>query len=61
MLDSNMKKPLTSKAKEYLASRRVLDAPFLKEPLYSIVSKDGKEEYKKTKETSIQGATSGRD
>ena len=45
VLDSNMKKPLTTKAKEYLASRRVLDAPFLKEPLYSIVSKDGKEEY----------------
>ena len=45
ILDPSMKKPLTSRAKEYLASRRVLDAPFLKEPLYSIVSKDGKEEY----------------
>lgn len=44
-LDASMKKPLTSKAKEYLDSRKVLDAPFLKEPLYSVISKDGKEEY----------------
>ena len=44
-LDASMKKPLTEKAKEYLRSRRVLDAPFLKEPLYSAVSKDGLEEY----------------
>ena len=43
--DQSMKKPLTDKAKEYLNSRKVLDAPFLKEPLYSIVSKDGSEEY----------------
>lgn len=45
ILDPSMKKPLTDKAKEYLNNRRVLDAPFLKEPLYSIVSHNGKEEY----------------
>ena len=37
-IDSSMKKPLTDKAKAYLDSRRVLQAPFLKEPLYSIYS-----------------------
>ena len=45
ILDPSMKKPLTDKAIEYLKNRHVLDAPFLKEPLYSIVSKNGKEEY----------------
>lgn len=45
ILDPAMKKPLTEQAKAYLAKRRVFDAPFFKEPLYSLLSKDQKEEY----------------
>ena len=45
ILDPSMKKPLTPKAIEYLSNRKVLDAPFLKDPLYSIVSNNKKEEY----------------
>lgn len=37
------KKPLSEKATEYLKNRLVLDAPFLKEPLYSYFSKNGGE------------------
>ena len=39
------KKPLTKKAEEYLRNRKVLDAPFLKEKLFSTYSDDMKEEY----------------
>lgn len=45
ILDPNMKKPLTVKAEEYLKNRHIFGAPFFKEPLYSIVSKDSREEY----------------
>lgn len=45
ILDSSMKKPLTQKAISYLENRKIFDAPFFKEPLYSVVSHDGKEEY----------------
>ena len=41
----SIKKPLTERAKAYLNSRKVLQAPFLREPLHSVVSNDGKEEY----------------
>lgn len=44
-LDPNLKKPLTENAKEYLKRRHVLDAPFFKEPLFSLHSTDGKKEY----------------
>lgn len=40
IIDVDKKKPLTEKAKAYLESRRVLDAPFLKEALYSTYSLD---------------------
>lgn len=44
-LDPSWKKPLTDRAKEYLKSRKVLDAPFLKEKLFSTYKDDKKEEY----------------
>lgn len=44
-LDPEWKKPLSPKAKEYLENRLVLDAPFLREPLYSTYTKDGEKEY----------------
>lgn len=44
-IDLSMKKPLTDKAKAYLSKRMIFDAPFLKEPLYSVISKNGIEEY----------------
>lgn len=44
-LDPSIKKPLTSKALEYLRKRKVLDAPFLKEKLFSMTSNDCKEEF----------------
>ncbi len=44
-IDLPTKMPLSDKAREYLNRRKVLDAPFLKEDLYSIMSKDGTEEY----------------
>ena len=34
-LDPEWKKPLSEKARQYLEQRLVLDAPFLKEPIYS--------------------------
>lgn len=37
------KKPLSAKAKEYLANRKVIEAPFLKEDLYSCYTKRGEE------------------
>lgn len=46
LLDPNLKKPLTDKAKEYLAKRKVLEAPFLKEKLFSTYSEnDRSKEY----------------
>ena len=44
-LDPDLKKPLSERATEYLKSRMVLDAPFLKEKLFSTYSKDSKNEY----------------
>lgn len=44
-ISSSMKNPLTERAIAYLASRKVLEAPFLKDPLYSIVSKNSSKEY----------------
>ena len=43
VLKPEWKKPLTDIAERYLKQRYVLDAPFLKEPLYSYVSKKGAE------------------
>lgn len=45
ILKPSIKKPLTDKAKAYLKGRMVLDAPFLKEDMYSIVSESRNEEY----------------
>lgn len=45
ILDPSMKKPLTERAKAYLKSRKVLEAPFLREPLYSVTSNNNAEEY----------------
>jgi hypothetical protein len=45
IINQKMKSPLSSRAKEYLKSRLVLDAPFLKEPLYSSYAKEQTEEY----------------
>ena len=45
LLDPSLKKPLSEKAKAYLEKRKVLQAPFLKETLFSTYSKDKKEEY----------------
>lgn len=44
-LDPNLKKPLSEDARKYLERRMVLKAPFLKEPLFSLYSTDGKKEY----------------
>lgn len=44
ILNPEWKKPLTQKALDYLNKRKVLDAPFLKEKLYSVFDKD-KNEY----------------
>lgn len=44
-LDPSLKKPLSDNAREYLEKRLVLEAPFLKESLFSLYSKDGKKEY----------------
>lgn len=43
-IDPSMKHPLTSRATAYLKSRLVLDAPFLKEPLFSALPKDKPDE-----------------
>lgn len=43
--DPSIKHPLSSRAKEYLNSRKVLDAPFLKEQLFSTYLGESKEEY----------------
>ena len=45
ILDPQLKKPLSDKAKEYLSKRKVLEAPFLKETLFSTYAKDGEEEF----------------
>lgn len=39
------KKPLTEKAVQYLEGRKVLEAPFFDNQLYSCFAKNGKEEY----------------
>lgn len=44
-LDPEWKKPLSDKARSYLESRLVLDAPFLKEPLYSTYNTATNDEY----------------
>lgn len=44
-LDPSLKKPLSQNARDYLSRRLVLQAPFLKEPLFSLYSKDGSKEY----------------
>ena len=44
IVTADMRKPLTDRAKAYLNGRRVLNAPFLKEPLYSVISKSTNEE-----------------
>lgn len=44
-IDLPMKKPLSERATSYLKSRRVLEAPFLKEELYSIQSNGSSAEY----------------
>lgn len=44
-LDPAWKQPLSKKALEYLRSRLVLDAPFLREPLYSTYNTQTKDEY----------------
>ena len=41
ILDPQLKKPLSDKAKEYLSKRKVLEAPFLKETLFSTYATDG--------------------
>lgn len=43
--DPSMKCPLSSRAKEYLESRKVLEAPFLKEQLFSTYLGKDREEY----------------
>ena len=40
-----MKKPLSEKARQYLEQRLVLDAPFLKEPIYSTYNTATNDEY----------------
>ncbi len=42
IIDPDWKKPLTSEATEYLEKRKVLDAPFLQDPLWSYFSKEKK-------------------
>lgn len=43
IIRESWKVPLSAKANEYLASRMVLDAPFLHEKFYSWTSRDGQE------------------
>ena len=43
MVKPEWKKPLTEKARAYLDNRMVTSAPFLKEPLYSYIAKNGAE------------------
>jgi hypothetical protein len=43
LVKADWKNPLTENAKEYLSNRKVLEAPFLQEELYSWISKEGKE------------------
>jgi hypothetical protein len=43
IVKSEWKKPLSEKAIEYLSKRKVLDAPFLKEKLYTYYTKKGDE------------------
>ena len=45
LLNPELKKPLSQKAIAYLKGRKVLEAPFLKEPLFSTYAKDGQEEF----------------
>lgn len=45
VLEPDKKKPLSERAKAYLEARMVLDAPFLKEKLFSTYAKEGAEEY----------------
>lgn len=45
ILDPNIKKPLSERAKEYLNHRMILDAPFLKEKIFSTYQKKDAEEY----------------
>lgn len=45
IIDPSIKQPLSAKAKEYLEKRMVLKAPFLREKMFSMYSKDKKEEY----------------
>lgn len=44
-LDPEWKKPLSEKARQYLEQRLVLDAPFLKEPIYSTYNTATNDEY----------------
>ena len=44
-LNPDWKKPLSEKAREYLEKRLVLDAPFLKEPIYSTYNTETNDEY----------------
>ena len=44
-LDPEWKKPLSKKAREYLENRMVLDAPFLKDPIYSTYNTTTNDEY----------------
>ena len=44
-LDPEWKHPLTDKARKYLEERKVLDAPFLREPLYSTFNQATKDEF----------------
>ena len=43
IIDREWKQPLSDKAKEYLANRKVTEAPFLREDLYSCYTKNGSE------------------
>lgn len=43
VVNPKWKMPLTDRAREYLSRRRVLEAPFLKESLYSYVAGNGNE------------------
>lgn len=45
MLKHEMKHELTENAKRYLESRKVLEAPFLKEQLFSLVQSSSKQEF----------------
>lgn len=44
-LDPELKKPLTKRAVEYLKRRRVLEAPFLKESIFSTYKENSEEEF----------------